>query len=193
MSENVSIYCIGVGGFGIGALSNILAVGAQKAGLECLGSETHGLAQRGGTVVSTLFMGHNLSGSPLIIQGSADIVAALEPIEALRSMPMLKKGGVMVYNTARILPLGVRLREESYPALEDIHQELLRVTSKVVAVEASQKAKELGFAQAANVVLLGALLKQKVLPFGKSAMVEAIKEMTPPRFHEVNLKALESG
>jgi indolepyruvate ferredoxin oxidoreductase beta subunit len=193
MTDMVRIYCIGVGGFGIGALSNILAKAAQIAGLECLGSETHGLAQRGGTVVSTLIVGKNLTGSPLLIQGTADIVAALEPIEALRGMPMLRPGGVMIYNTSCIQPLGVRLRNEKYPGLDEIHQELSRITDRVIPVDASQKAKELGFAQASNVVLLGALLKQDALPFGKEEMIAAIKELTPPRFHEVNLKALESG
>ena len=191
MSDSLSIYCIGVGGFGIGAFSNILATAAQKAGLECLGSETHGLAQRGGTVVSTLIMGENLNGSPLIIQGEADIVAALEPLEALRSMPMLKKGGVMIYNTAPIQPLGVRIRKDKYPEPQEIREQLSRATDKVVAIDASQKAKELGFAQASNVVLLGALLKQNVLPFGREAMIQAIKDNTPSRFHEVNLRALD--
>ena len=192
-SQNIGVYCIGVGGFGIGALSNVLSRAAQLAGLESLGSETHGLAQRGGTVVSTIFMGKNLSGSPLMIQGAADIVIALEPIEALRAMAMVKPGGCIIYNTDRILPSEVRLRVAEYPGLEAIEADLKRATGNVIPVAASAMAKELGFAQAANMVILGILARKGLLPFGLEAIKEAVKDLTPERFHEVNFKALEAG
>ena len=119
-SESLNIYIIGVGGFGTGSLSNVLATAAQLSGLEAVGSETHGLAQRGGVVVSTLRLGKGLSGSPLIIKGTADVLVALEPLEALRSLPFLRSGGTVAYNTQIIQPLGVRLGGEEYPDLADI-------------------------------------------------------------------------
>ena len=77
------IYVCGVGGFGIGSVTRILSHAAQLNGLEAFGSETHGLAQRGGVVVSTLRIGKKIYGSPLIIRGSSDVVIALEPLEAV--------------------------------------------------------------------------------------------------------------
>jgi indolepyruvate ferredoxin oxidoreductase beta subunit len=193
MSDRIGIYCIGVGGFGIGALSNVLSRAAQIAGLESLGSETHGLAQRGGTVVSTIFVGKGLSGSPLMIEGSADIVIALEPLEALRAMTMVKPGGAIIYNTGRILPSEVRLRQEEYPGLEAIESELKRAAEQVIPVQASAIAKKLGFSQASNMVILGILTRKGLLPFGLDAIKEAVQDLTPQRFHEVNFKALEAG
>jgi len=189
----LNIYAIGVGGFGIGSLTRVLSLAAQNSGLDILGSETHGLSQRGGVVTSTLRIGPKLSGSPLIIKGGADVVAALEPLEALRSMPWLKKGGLIVYNTAQIQPLGVRLKKDEYPSLKSIEAELKRVTDRVVPVAASTKAKELGLSQAVNMIIIGVIARQGVLPFGMEEIREAVKEVSPERFQEVNMKALEVG
>ena len=107
--STLSIYVSGVGGFGIGSVIRILSSAAQIKGLKAIGSETNGLAQRGGVVISTLQIGKDVTGSPLIIKGSADIVITLEPLEALRAMPYLKRQGVIIYNTQRFQPLSVRL------------------------------------------------------------------------------------
>ena len=191
--ETLNIYAIGVGGFGIGSLTRVLSLAAQNSGLDILGSETHGLAQRGGVVTSTLRIGPDIKGSPLIIKGEADIVAALEPLEALRSMPWLKRGGLVVYNTSRIQPLGVRLKTDEYPSLESIETELKKVTDRVIPVEASLMAKDLGLSQAVNMIIIGVIARQGVLPFGMDRIEEAVKAATPERFLEVNLKALEVG
>ena len=189
----LNIYASGVGGFGIGALTRVLTVAARASGLAVLGSETHGLAQRGGVVTATLRIGPDILGSPLIVEGEADIVAALEPLEALRAMPYLRPGGVIVYNTEQIQPLNVRLKAEKYPALEEIEKELRRVTERVHPIPASGLAKELGLSQAVNIILIGALARQGVLPFGLEAVREAVRQTTPKQFTGVNLKALELG
>jgi indolepyruvate ferredoxin oxidoreductase beta subunit len=194
MSEGtLNIYTSGVGGFGIGSVTRILTVASELTGKQVVGSETHGLAQRGGVVVSTLRIGDNIVGSPLIINGTADIVVALEPLEALRAMPVLKRGGTIIYNTTTFQPLSVRLKQERYPSLEEIETELRKVTDNVIPLDASAKAKELGLSQAANVVLIGALVGKGVLPFDMEVIKRAVKEATPGRFLEANLKALEVG
>ena len=189
----LNIYAAGVGGFGIGSLTRVLTVAAQSAGLQVLGSETHGLAQRGGVVTATLRLGPDILGSPLIVEGEADIVLALEPLEALRAMPFLKPGGVIVYNTDQIQPLNVRLKVDEYPALEKIDQELRRVTDRVLPVPAGDLAKKLGLSQAVNTVLLGVLVRQEVLPFGLEEVREAVRQTTPKQYVEINLKALDAG
>ncbi len=187
------IYVCGVGGFGIGSVTRILSHAAQLNGLEAFGSETHGLAQRGGVVVSTLRIGKKIYGSPLIIRGSSDVVIALEPLEALRAMPYLKRNGTIIFNTQRFQPLSVRLGMDQYPAIGSIITELVKVTEKVIAVDASQKAKELGLSESANVVLLGRLTREGALPFDMEIMKRAVKETTPPKYLDNNLKALAVG
>lgn len=193
MESAVGIYVCGVGGFGIGSVNRILSQAAQLNGLKAIGSETHGLAQRGGVVVSTLRIGKNLSGSPLIIRGSADIVIALEPLEALRAMPYLKRNGVVIFNTQRFQPLSVRLGMDTYPPVEAITKELTRMTQSVIPVDASMKAKELGLSESANVILLGRLTREEALPFDMVIMKKAVEKTTPPTYLEINLKALDYG
>ncbi len=191
--DALNIYVCGVGGFGIGSVSGILSRAASLKGLGAIGSETHGLAQRGGVVISTLRIGRNLSGSPLIIKGNADIVVALEPLEALRALPYLKNQGTIVYNTQRFQPLSVRLGLSSYPGLNEIESELLKVTQNVIPVDASSKAKELGLSESANVIMLGILARRGFLPFDLETMREAVRQATPEKYIDLNLKALEVG
>ena len=104
-----NIYLAGVGGQGIGLLSEILLRGADHAGLIVKGVDTHGLAQRGGIVVSQLRLGSRVY-SPLILQNEADLVVALERYEALRGTNMaLKDGGTLIYYNTTWQPLYVRL------------------------------------------------------------------------------------
>jgi len=107
--DQFNIYMIGVGGQGIGLLSEILIRAADHAGHRVKGVDTHGLAQRGGTVVSHLRMGSSVY-SPIIPSGRADLVVALERNEALRGVKRAaKKGGVLVYYDTVWQPLDVRL------------------------------------------------------------------------------------
>ncbi len=191
--SSLSIYVSGVGGFGIGSVIRILSSAAQLIGLKAIGSETHGLAQRGGVVISTLRIGDDISGSPLIIKGSADVVIALEPLEALRAMPYLKHNGVIIYNTQKFQPLSVRLGSAQYPSLDDIKVELEKVTKRVIPVDASTKAKELGLSESVNVILLGRLTREGAVPFNMETMKKAVTETTPTRYLDINLKALEVG
>jgi indolepyruvate ferredoxin oxidoreductase beta subunit len=191
--SNLNIYVSGVGGFGIGSVTRILSSAAQIKGLKAIGSETHGLAQRGGVVISTLRIGKDIGGSPLIIKGEANIVVALEPLEALRSMPYLKRNGVIIYNTQRFQPLAVRLGMADYPPLDAIKLELEKVTNRVIPVDASAKAKQLGLSESANVILVGRLTRDRALPFDMETMIEAVRQTTPPQYVDINIKALEVG
>ena len=107
--DEFNAYLIGVGGQGIGLLSEILIRAADHAGLRVKGVDTHGLAQRGGIVVSHLRMGDRVS-SPMVPRDKADLVVALERHEALRGVnTALGRGGVLVYYDTVWQPLGVRL------------------------------------------------------------------------------------
>ena len=108
--EKFNIYLTGVGGQGIGLISEILLRAADYAGLNVKSVDTHGLAQRGGIVVSQIRIGSNIY-TPLIPAGESDLVVALERHEALRGMSnALKDGGVLIYYNTVWQPLDVRLK-----------------------------------------------------------------------------------
>jgi indolepyruvate ferredoxin oxidoreductase beta subunit len=110
MMKNFNIYLTGVGGQGIGLISEILLRAADHAGLNVKSVDTHGLAQRGGIVVSQIRLGKNIY-TPLIPEGESDLVVALERHEALRGMNnALKDGGVLIYYNTVWQPLDVRLK-----------------------------------------------------------------------------------
>lgn len=121
--EKFDIYVIGVGGQGIGLLSETLIRAADYAGREVRGADTHGLAQRGGMVASHVRIGAG-AHSPLVMTGQAEMVVALERHEALRGMNLyLKDGGTLVYYDAVWQPLNVRLKKEPAVAAETIAAE----------------------------------------------------------------------
>ena len=118
-----NIYLAGVGGQGIGLLSEIILRAGDHAGLPVKGVDTHGLAQRGGIVKSQIRIGRNIH-SPLIPEGEADIVLALERHEALRAMNLaLKDRGTLVYYNTVWQPLDVRLGRVDETAEETLDSE----------------------------------------------------------------------
>ena len=196
MRDRIKIHIIGMGGQGIGATSRILGAAARNAGLPVITMETHGLAQRGGVVVSDLAVGYVPSESPLCAEGEADVVIALEALESLRALPKLTRDGIVIVNTVQYQPLTVRISkgETKYPSLEEIKEELTKWTPNVVLVDAHKDATELGLSQAMNVILIGALQSCcEVLPFSEEDLRNAVLANVPPKYHDLNLKAFEKG
>lgn len=117
-----NIYLIGVGGQGIGLLSEVLLRASDYAGWQVKAVDTHGLAQRGGVVVSNLRLGEKVF-SPLVPGGEADLVVALERHEALRGLKIASRdGGTLVYYDTVWQPLDVRLNHSKAVQVSDIHQ-----------------------------------------------------------------------
>ncbi len=187
----MDVVIVGVGGQGILTSSTILAKAAMKAGLNVLTSEVHGMAQRGGSVEVHVRIGDVLS--PLIPPGSADVMIALELSEALRYVRYLSENSIVIVNTKTVIPTTVTLGIASYPSEGEVLEKLGEITEKVYPVRASEIAEELGSVQATNVVVLGMLSKIADLPFGYGELEKAVREVLPPRLHEINLKALKAG
>lgn len=188
MSKGKNILLVGVGGQGTILASKILAQVALSQGLDVKMSEVHGMAQRGGSVVTQVKMGDKVH-SPLVEKGEADFIVAFEQLEALRWLPYLKKDGRFVVNTQKIEPMPVIIGLQKYP--EDIQGELSRNCSNLVAIDALALAEQLGNVKAANVVLLGRLAK--AMEMGEEIWVEALKQVVPARFLELNQKAFSMG
>ena len=194
--KKVKMHVTGMGGQGIGLTTRVLAVAAEIAGLNAMTMETHGLAQRGGIVDSDLVINYDPSESPQCADGEADVIIALEALEGLRAMQKLKKNGIAIINTTKYQPLAVRVSKgkTSYPSIEEITNELRKVTNKILMVSAQEDARKLGMSQVMNMILIGALVSNtEILPITKEQIESAIKTILPPKYHKVNLKAFQKG
>ena len=184
-----NILIVGVGGQGTLLASVLLGNLALAKGFDVKLSEVHGMAQRGGSVVTHVKISEDTVNSPLIEEGDADVIIAFEELEAYRWLPYLKKGGTMYVNTQQILPMPVILGQDKYP--EHIMQTLREKAGTIKAFNALEIAEECGSVKAVNVVLLGAASKD--LPFDEAAWIKAIEENVKPKFVELNKKAFEMG
>jgi len=187
----VNIQLAGVGGQGVLLISNIIGWACVKAGQNVLSSEIHGMAQRGGVVLSTVRIGEVYS--PMIADGEADALLAFEPIEAARATEVVSKRTVIIVNTSPIVPFTVGTWGQKYPPIEDVLKGLTTVAKKVVAFDAEALAKEAGNKVATNIVMLGALMGREIIPVPVDIIKETITLKVPKKAVELNLKAFELG
>ena len=187
----LNIVVVGVGGQGALTTSGIIARAAMKAGLNVVTAETHGMAQRGGSVEVHVRIGD--VKAPLIPEGGADVMIALEPAEALRFAKFLNRNSLVILNTRKIIPPSVTAGSATYPDLDDIISELRKITPRVIPVNASEIAEKAGNVLATNVVVVGMLFGYYRMPFGIEHVEEAIKETMKSKIVDLNLKALKMG
>lgn len=178
----------GVGGQGTILASDIIGKAAVKENMSVRAAETHGMAQRGGSVVNHIRLDCEL-GSMIPMKG-ADVLLALEPSEALRYLEFLSDDGVIIVNTDPILPVTVTSGLCSYPDVDAI-VERLEQSHDVKAFNASKLAKEAGHLQSMNVVMLGAV--SNYLPVSVDAILECVRELVPQKTIDINVKAFEMG
>lgn len=185
----MDIYLTGVGGQGIGLISEILLRAADHAGMEVKGVDTHGLAQRGGIVVSQLRIGKQ-AHSPLIRRGSADLVISLERHEALRgAQGFLKSGGTLLYYDVAWQPLGVRLNQAAEITTQDIEHFCQKNGLKSVNVSVP----DLKEARMQNIALLHAIYQLKLIPgVQKTDYMAAMEDLISGKMLEQNLALFES-
>jgi indolepyruvate ferredoxin oxidoreductase beta subunit len=187
----LNIVVVGVGGQGALTTSGIIARAAMRAGLNVVTAETHGMAQRGGSVEVHVRIGD--VRAPLIPEGGADVMIALEPAEALRYAKFLNKNTLVILNTRKIIPPSVTAGTAKYPELDEIIGELRKVTPRVIPVNASEIAEKAGSVLATNVVVVGMLFGYYSMPFGIEQVEEAIRETMKSKIVDLNLKALKMG
>jgi len=186
--NNKNILIVGVGGQGTLLTSRILGKLAMEQGYEVKLSEVHGMAQRGGSVVTYVRFGHNIF-SPLIEPGEADIILAFEKMEALRWVHYLKKGGIIIVNDQAIDPMPVITGAAKYP--DDVMQRINNRCSNLISIDALGIAKQLGNIRVVNSILLGVLAQKLDIPV--TAWEKVIKETVPPKTVDVNLQAFYKG
>ena len=183
-----SVLMVGVGGQGIVLAGNVLAKAALSAGFDVKKSEIHGMAQRGGSVVSHVRIGDEVL-SPSIPLGGADFILSFEKMEYLRYLQYASVESVLIVNSRRILPPSVSLGKDSYPE-ETAESEKSRFT-RTYELDATGAAIQAGNAKTASIVLLGAL--SSFLEIDVASWERAIAESVPAKVTECNLIAFNSG
>lgn len=188
MSNVKNIIICGTGGQGILMASEVLCSAAWRSGFDVKKSEVHGMAQRGGSVSSHVRFGEKVN-SVLVEKGAADVVLALEKMEALRWVEFLSPEGKLITCDLQIEPMTVNTGSAVYPDVEKIIKNLAIPNLMIPVMEI---AKELGNLRVMNIILLGAASKH--LPeISEKNWFSAIEERVPPKALQVNLEAFRRG
>ena len=187
MSESFDILIVGIGGQGTILASNILGEACLMEGRHVKGAETHGMAQRGGSVESHIRI-DGLFG-PLIPPGHADLLISFDLLEALRYSHYVKKGGKMVVNCQLVLPTSVFMQNLVVPTQDEIIAALKK--HSLCLLDADKIAEEAGSPLSQNVVMLGAASLS--IPLKPESLLEAVKCLVPKKTVEINAKAFEMG
>lgn len=199
MSERrcTNVILAGVGGQGAVLASKLLARAAMGRGLSVRTAETIGMAQRGGSVFSHVRVGERPGEcpvSPLIGRGRADAIVAFEPAEAVRQLPFLRPGGVVVTSDAPVVPVSAATGGPAYDLPAIMSYLRASVGDRLFVVDAAAAETELGTAKALNVVLLGAAARAGALgPVTVDDLVAAVRAIVKPRFVDLDLRALGLG
>jgi indolepyruvate ferredoxin oxidoreductase beta subunit len=188
--NKTSIILAGVGGQGILTAAHIIGKAALSANKKSLISEVHGMAQRGGAVECVINIGD--IHSALICNDCADVIVSLEPVEALRQLPKIKKDGLVITDIHPVIPPSVSLGMDTYPDLEDIFKEI-EVKCCLIKIDALGIAIQSGARIAKNMVLLGALAETGLLPFPPELLLETIKKNLSSKYFTISEKAFNSG
>ncbi len=183
----MNIMIVGVGGQGTLLTSRIIGKTAVKAGLEVKISEVHGMAQRGGSVVTYVRFGERVY-EPVCEEGEVDVLIAFERLEAMRYAHYLKKDGVLVVNDCRIDPMTVTTGAASYP--EGI-LDTLACEYRTLSLDGGEVARRLGNSRVLNSVVLGAAARY--IGFSEDAWIDVLAATVPPKTVDVNTAAFRAG
>ncbi|MBK1681719.1 indolepyruvate oxidoreductase subunit beta [Rhodocyclus tenuis] len=192
MSLKRNIMIAGVGGQGTVLASKLVARAAMDAGLAVRTSETIGMAQRGGSVVSHVRVSDAAIASPVLTPGSADTLIGFEPGEAVRCLRYLRPGGCIVSNAQTVAPASAALTRTEYSG-EAMLARLRDCGARLVVVDGDAVCAEIGSLKALNVVLLGAAAAAGALDFTLEQLEAAIRATVRPKFVDLNIRALHAG
>jgi indolepyruvate ferredoxin oxidoreductase beta subunit len=188
-NEKKTVMLVGVGGQGLVLFARVLTAGLIRAGYDVKSSEEHGMAQRGGSVVTQISFGPKIY-SPVAGEGAVDTLVSLEKLEALRHVHFLKKNGSLLVDEKEIPSLPVITGVQKYP--ENINDYLSRLAISFHPLQASARAEELGDARVTNMIMLGALVKTLGLT-GTVDWPEIVAASVKPQFADLNRKGFAIG
>ena len=191
------VYIVGTGGQGVLTAARLLCDVFVAQGHQVVSGQLHGMAQRGGSVQSSVIIDSGIS--PVIPQGRASFVLGFEPVETARALPFMSAQTVVYMNTTPVVPYILAQRavlkegEGNYPDVEELADRIRAVTPHAFAFDATASALEAGSSKALNMVMLGCLLGSDTLPGSADQFWTVVKETMPPRLAETNTKAFFRG
>jgi indolepyruvate ferredoxin oxidoreductase, beta subunit len=188
--KQMNVLVTGVGGQGVVLASDVIGETAITAGYDVKKTDTLGMAQRGGSVVSHIRLAPKVF-SPLIKEGEADLLLAFEKLEAARWSHFIKPGAVVIINAYEQPPLSVSLGQEKYPTDKDITEALKRRTDKIYFIDGNRLVKELGNVRTLNILMLGCF--SVFAPMDVAVWKESISRRMAENIREINLKAFDLG
>ncbi|MCG0275857.1 MAG: indolepyruvate oxidoreductase subunit beta [Thermosediminibacteraceae bacterium] len=183
-----SVFISGVGGQGTILAGKVITTALVNQGYDVKMSEVHGMAQRGGSVITQIRYGDRVY-SPLIEKGRADVLLAFEKLEAVRYIDYLSPNSTLILNDLEMPPASVLTGKEAYP--QDIVPRLKEEIKNIIVVNAVNIARECGEIRAQNMVLVGVLAR--VMDWSKNAFIEVIRQVVSPKYVQVNINAFERG
>lgn len=188
--KNINLLIAGVGGQGVILASDLIGEAAMAAGYDVKKTDTIGMAQRGGSVVSHVRFAPKV-WSPIIKDGEVNIILAFEKLEAARWSSYLRPGGIVIINNQSLPPLSVALGKEHYPSDEEITGILKRYTDRIHFIDGIERARELGNVKSLNVFMLGCA--SIFIPLDVRFWQDAINEHLPAKIRQINIVAFEKG
>ena len=191
MMETKRLVFIGVGGQGNLLASRLLGEAALSMDIPTVVSEIHGMAQRGGIVESAVLLGD--VQSPIVSSSEADVLIGFEPLETLRALGKCNQDTVVITNIHPLPPFTVAVGQGVYPPVEETLQFIRERAKKVIELDGTAIAEEVGNPLALNMVMLGALIGSGTTPIGAEEMKKVLSTSTKKAFLESNLKAFDLG
>ena len=188
--KDVNVLMVGVGGQGVILASDAMSEIGMNSGYDVKKTDSLGMAQRGGSVVSHVRWGKHVY-SPMVKRGEADFLVGFEQVETARWAPYLRPGGVVIVADVVVIPISVISGNIPYPSWSDIEKTLCHYTDQIYLIPAPKIARDVGNPRAVNIVILGFLSEFLELP--AEAWTENIRRRLPPKFLESSLKAFSRG
>jgi|YelNatPaOPRAMG01_1025707.scaffolds.fasta_scaffold39057_3 indolepyruvate ferredoxin oxidoreductase beta subunit len=192
MKEITNIVISGVGGQGVLMVSELIGNAAMYMGLDVRVTETHGLSQRGGSLLSYVRIG-KVVHSPLVELGGADYIISMELLEAMRTVPYSSKRTIHIVNLRRIPPATVMVGKATYPSFEQIRSTITKETNKAFFVDAYGLARKAGGAIFQNVVMMGFFSKASEPLIERPFYEEAIRHLFKGKHIDSNIEAFRMG
>jgi len=189
--KTTRIMIVAVGGQGNILAARVLGEAAAASGIPFRMSEFHGMAQRGGVVESMVLLGDGKGYC--IADGEADVLLGFEPSETIRAAKKCSSRSMVITSTSELPPFTVAMGQDRYPDVTTALKTMAGHVSRLITLDAASLALQAGSAQAANMVMLGALAGSGVLPIDLKTFREMIRTRTKPRFAEINLIAFDLG
>ncbi|MFO7725374.1 MAG: indolepyruvate oxidoreductase subunit beta [Oceanipulchritudo sp.] len=189
--KTTRIMIVAVGGQGNILAARVLGEAAAASGIPFRMSEFHGMAQRGGVVESMVLLGDGKGYC--IADGEADVLLGFEPSETIRAARKCSSRSMIITSTSELPPFTVAMGQDQYPDVTNALKTMAGHVSRLITLDAASLALQAGSAQAANMVMLGALAGSRVLPIDLKTFREMIRTRTKPQFAEINLIAFDLG